>query len=662
MFRYSFIIDSLIKAMTHKYIRRIPKGVTKTGKTKYMYFYAGQEGRGKGIAHEHELIQGASFAMGNGDQRHHAHITKEEGDKVTVKYDDGAKKGQEETMTKKEFQALVHGEHKEAIKQVQEKQTQREYKQKQKKQAGPDLKKPHPAPPKIEHEKIKIKRAQTVTKIVDTLASMPSLEDQLKAFINDNNSDALSKMLEKLGVQVKPKIDNSRQNSFIMLAGEAGKPTKAPIKYKIVEMDDIQASHDENTFTNNKEYPTGLQERIYESDMAEQLKVIRNAQNLEPAFLVNTNPDAMNGAPIINEEGLVLGGNSRTMAIKRAYARHPEKAETYKNYLADHADSFGFAPEYISQFKNPILVREYDPEDKSEKNMKLLVRQMNEGFTQSMDEKTEIAAISRRLTDKSINAIGKAFSNSDAANIYELLNLGDDYSQDVINALMKDGILSYQNMNKYIDVDTKRVSPAFAHMLSDVLVGKVLTNKTIMAKMSPALHERFSAGVISLVALNLFDEKQRHALEHAIYAYSFAQKTNFVRTRGTAEQNLSGLQNWISQGKTDTGKGDIEDKVRSELTNNPLALAYLETLGIATTASKLRDMFSAAGAKALGKGADQEVDLFGETASMEKELKKLNDFYMPGKTQAEKDAYKLKKSMKSKFSYTDLVKSLRTKK
>jgi hypothetical protein len=183
-----------------------------------------------------------------------------------------------------------------------------------------------------------------------------------------------------------------------------------------------------------------------------------------------------------------------------------------------------------------------------------------------------------------------------------------------------------------------------------------------MAKMSPALHERFSAGVISLVALNLFDEKQRHALEHAIYAYSFAQKTNFVRTRGTAEQNLSGLQNWISQGKTDTGKGDIEDKVRSELTNNPLALAYLETLGIATTASKLREMFSAAGAKALGKGADQEVDLFGETASMEKELKKLNDFYMPGKTQAEKDAYKLKKSMKSKFSYTDLVKSLRTKK
>ncbi len=120
MFRYSFLIDSLLKAMGHKYIRRVPKGVTKTGKTKYMYFYAGQEGHGRGIAHEEELVTGASFAFGeHGKTRYHAHITKVDGDKLTIKYDDGDKKGTEETMTKKQFQALVHGEHKEAIKQAQ---------------------------------------------------------------------------------------------------------------------------------------------------------------------------------------------------------------------------------------------------------------------------------------------------------------------------------------------------------------------------------------------------------------------------------------------------------------------------------------------------------------------------------------------------------------
>jgi hypothetical protein len=122
MFRYSFIVDTLLKAMTHKYIRRIPKGVTKTGKTKYVYFYAGQEGHGKGIAHENELVTGASFAFGeHGKTRYHAHITKVDGDKVTVKYDDGDKKGTEETMTKKQFQSMIHGEHATGIKQAKEK-------------------------------------------------------------------------------------------------------------------------------------------------------------------------------------------------------------------------------------------------------------------------------------------------------------------------------------------------------------------------------------------------------------------------------------------------------------------------------------------------------------------------------------------------------------
>ena len=124
MFRYSLFLDTLFKAMGHKYIRRVPKGVTKTGATRYMYFYAGQEGHGRGIAHEEELVTGASFAFGeHGKTRYHAHITKVDGDKVTVRYDDGAKKGTEETMTKKQFQSMIHGEHSTSIQSAKEKAT-----------------------------------------------------------------------------------------------------------------------------------------------------------------------------------------------------------------------------------------------------------------------------------------------------------------------------------------------------------------------------------------------------------------------------------------------------------------------------------------------------------------------------------------------------------
>lgn len=122
MFNYTQFTNDLIKAMTHKYIRRVPKGVTKTGATKYVYYYAGQEGHGQGIAHDEELIAGASFAFGeHGKTRYHAHIILESGDRITLKYDDGDKKGQTVTMTKKQFQSLLHGEHSQAIKQAQSK-------------------------------------------------------------------------------------------------------------------------------------------------------------------------------------------------------------------------------------------------------------------------------------------------------------------------------------------------------------------------------------------------------------------------------------------------------------------------------------------------------------------------------------------------------------
>lgn len=99
---YTFAID-LIKARTHKYIRRVPIGATKTGGTKYMYYYQGQEAHGQGMGHESELVEGSSFAFGEGENRHHAHIKAVDGDKVTIEYDDGAKRGKKKHYLKLSF-------------------------------------------------------------------------------------------------------------------------------------------------------------------------------------------------------------------------------------------------------------------------------------------------------------------------------------------------------------------------------------------------------------------------------------------------------------------------------------------------------------------------------------------------------------------------------
>ena len=121
MFSFYSVILDLIKARTHKYVRRIPVGTTNTGGTKYRYFYQGQEGHGKGIAHESELVVGASFVFGEGENKYHAHITKVDGNMITVKHDDGAKKGTEHVYTKEAFQKLVHHEHRKALEQAKQK-------------------------------------------------------------------------------------------------------------------------------------------------------------------------------------------------------------------------------------------------------------------------------------------------------------------------------------------------------------------------------------------------------------------------------------------------------------------------------------------------------------------------------------------------------------
>ena len=121
MFSFYKVILDLLKARTHKYVRRVPIGATHTGATKYKYYYQEQAGHGKGLGHESELVKDASFSFGEGENKYHAHIKSVDGDKLTIEYDDGAKKGQRETLSKTEFQNRIHKEHATSIKNAHEK-------------------------------------------------------------------------------------------------------------------------------------------------------------------------------------------------------------------------------------------------------------------------------------------------------------------------------------------------------------------------------------------------------------------------------------------------------------------------------------------------------------------------------------------------------------
>jgi hypothetical protein len=203
MFSFYSVILDLIKARTHKYVRRIPVGATTTGATKYRYFYHGQEGHGKGLAHESELLVGASFVFNaEGQNKYHAHIIKVDGDMITVKHDDGAKKGTEHIYTKEAFQKLVHFEHRKALEQARQKASKQLSEFQQMKERGAKVK--QETLNKLE-QRVKTLEAPITKREGDAKEIFSSFEKgKLKTYteVQDAN-DALSKLATTLDTKDK---------------------------------------------------------------------------------------------------------------------------------------------------------------------------------------------------------------------------------------------------------------------------------------------------------------------------------------------------------------------------------------------------------------------------------------------------------------------------
>ena len=95
----------LAKGAGHKYIKRIPIGMTPTGRTKYRYIYKETHTvGGKHLLDEAHLKVGSKLMLERGDGKQvHAHITAVNGNKVTIEYDDGSRKGETKTLTKQDL-------------------------------------------------------------------------------------------------------------------------------------------------------------------------------------------------------------------------------------------------------------------------------------------------------------------------------------------------------------------------------------------------------------------------------------------------------------------------------------------------------------------------------------------------------------------------------
>lgn len=135
--------------------------------------------------------------------------------------------------------------------------------------------------------------------------------------------------------------------------------TKFGARYRLTDADDLITSHNLDNgmgVTVNPAYPSLLQPRDRANRPMWQ-QVVNIASNLDPSRLMDSQM-INTGAPVVNSNGIVLNGNGRMMAIKRAYDTN--KGDAYKTALKQNAERLGLNPSDVDKFKKPVLVRQVD--------------------------------------------------------------------------------------------------------------------------------------------------------------------------------------------------------------------------------------------------------------------------------------------------------------
>lgn len=321
-------------------------------------------------------------------------------------------------------------------------------------------------------------------------------------------------------------------STIVYVADAEGNPTPQQARYRLIDASRVIASHDPIAgFQQRKDYPDGVQERSYHRDKAEQEKVRRNAQGLKPAYVVNTNPDAVNGPPVMTSEGIVLGGNSRTMSMQLAYEQHPEAAERLKAHLRDNAHAFGFAKGDVDALERPILVREVELEDKGKANLGVLVRRYNESFTQGMDPRVDQVARGRMVTQGMLDSIsaGMGRTNDSGDPLYPTLNAflgssdGMRFVSELSSASEGKAIIDRRNRSMYVGKDGK-LNEDGKTFVERVLVGHVLPDPDLLGDMLPKHVSAIAAVVPHVVGAASKGHDVKEPLKTALNAYAYMRR------------------------------------------------------------------------------------------------------------------------------------------
>lgn len=199
---------------------------------------------------------------------------------------------------------------------------------------------------KAEEEKLRAEREEAERKEREALNGVPDMVDDVPKDarargyrrVNGHKVDRQEPLQTVQGKEVNVKFSND-----VLTTGNVA----------IIDASQLQPSHIQGV-RNPLHFIDEAQPKE-RNDEASVLSARKIAENIRPEEITSS-VTAYTGAPIVNERGEVIQGNSRSDALRLMWESHPEQAEAYKKYLKDHTEDFGLSAEDIETVKSPVLV------------------------------------------------------------------------------------------------------------------------------------------------------------------------------------------------------------------------------------------------------------------------------------------------------------------
>lgn len=303
-----------------------------------------------------------------------------------------------------------------------------------------------------------------------------------------------------------------------------GEQTTYQARYSVRELDDVHPSHNPHSFQPNPQYQL-RNDRNY-GDPGNQERIIIDSQpgRFASEYLITDSPDAVNGAPVIDQNGNVLGGNSRAMKLARVYANNPQDSAAYRALLEQQAQRFGIDPAQVRGMKRPVLVRELSHTETSPQK---IVTDLNKSGTAALTAAEQATADARRMSAGAADYLGKVIeAEGQEATLNDVLS-GKSGAK-IINQLVEDGVFTMQEKPKLIDAKTGAVTTAAKERIAKMLLGQVFADSEQMMRtpaeirnkleriVSPLLQSGQKAGfdILPLVreSLDLMEYARSHGI------------------------------------------------------------------------------------------------------------------------------------------------------